>query len=651
MNTNQLHQSLRAYLNWLWSQVQTHAMSWKRLFTVTLVAAFVYIFMEWLFFVTMPSFMSVMNVGHKLQVFLLSGWILAVACSTMIAAFVVIDLLAIATHLARITRLLGWAVPSIIVSALVLLLVDNFTYTIFKFGISTSTGIIRGVYGLLVILMAGYVYARMLKSFGVSDSSAGRLRKMNRWFYACIALLVFTTVLALVNLNFNNFPSAGQTVDPRPASMLPNIVLLGSDGMNADNLSAYGYYRATTPRLKELAQTSLVAENAFTNAGNTAGSVISIMTSKLPTQTRVLYPPDILTGYASFQHLPGILNNFGYQSVEFGVPYYVDAFNYNLQNGFDIINNRSIPTGKLASLGARLGFENEAYFLTRLTWRISDRLLHIFFIRDMENPFAIVTQPVPNINDQMKIDRALALFDRPAAPLFVHIHLLGTHGGYYSPARHVFSANEPQMTEWMTDFYDDTLLGFDGYLGEVIDRLKADGQFDNTILIIYTDHNKQFKVDERIPLIIHFPGGEHAGEITKNVQNLDIAPTILDYLGLSIPDWMEGESILNGGPTGQRLIFSTGTAKVKPNEQDVSFLDPALNKPPFYQFSYIDVVDCQKVYSLDLTSFAWSSETVRGYVNPCRNQDLLRVDQIRQAVYHQLAQDGFDISSLPEIQK
>ncbi len=333
------------------------------------------------------------------------------------------------------------------------------------------------------------------------------------------------------------------------------------------------------------------------------------------------------------------------------MPYYIDAFNYNLQNSFDIVNNRTIPTGKLASLGARLGYENEAYFLTRLTWRISDRLLHIFFIRDMENPFAIVTQPVPNINDQMKIDQALALFDRPAAPLFVHIHLLGTHGGYYSPARRLFSANEPQMTEWMTDFYDDTLLGFDGYIGEVIDRLKAEGQFDNTILIIYTDHNQEFKVDGRIPLIIHFPGGEQSGEITKNVQNLDIAPTILDYLGLSIPDWMEGESLLNGGPTGQRLIFSTSTTKVKPNEQDVSFLDPALNKPPFYQFSYIDVVDCQKIYSLDLTRFAWSSETVRSYVDPCPSQDLLSVGQVRQAVYQRLAQDGFDISSLPEIQK
>jgi hypothetical protein len=613
------------------------------------MAAFIYIFMEWLFFVTMPSFMSVMDLANKVEVFLLSGWIFALACMVMIVAFIVIDFLALAFHLSYITSYWGWAIPSIIVSALVLLMADNFTYTIFKFGIITSSGIVRGIYALLFVMLTAYVYLRMLKNFGDSESEKGQVRRTNRWFYACLALLAVTTVLALVNVDFNNLLSAGPTTYGRTASKLPNIILLGSDGVNADDLSAYGYYRPTTPRLAQLAQTSLVAENAFTNAGNTAGSVISIMTSKLPTQTRVLYPPDILTGLNSFQHLPGILNNLGYETVEFGAPYYIDSFTYNLQNGFDIANGRTLSTGKLASTGARIGFENEAYFLARLTWRISDRILHIFFIRQMENPYAIVTQPVPNFDDQTKIDQALALFDQPDAPIFVHIHLLGTHGGYYSPAKRVFSANEPQISEWMTDFYDDTLLGFDGYVGEVIDRLKADGQFDNTILIIYTDHNKEFKVDGRIPLIIHFPGGEQAGEITKNVQNLDITPTILDYLGISIPRWMGGESLLNGGPFDQRLIFSTGTRKIKPNEEDISFLDPALSKPPFYQFSFINVVDCQMTYSLDLTSFTWSTELVRGYVDPCKPQELLSMDQIKQAVYQRLSQDGFDISSLPKL--
>jgi hypothetical protein len=580
-------------------------------------------------------------------IFVLSGWMFTSACLVGIAAFIVIDLLALIIHLPNLTRYWGFVIPSIITSALILLLVDNFTYTIFKFGISNSTGVGRGIYALLFVAVNIYVYIRLVHISTFTEAQTSRWQKNSNWFYVSMGILVITTGLALVNLKYKNTLAAADLTGTQPASTLPNIILLGSDGLNADNLSVYGYYRDTTPRLKELAQTSLVAENAFTNAANTAGSVLSIMTSKLPTETRVLYPPDILTGSYSFQHLPGILNNLGYRTVEFGVPFYIDAYNFNLQNGFDTVNNRSQNIGKLTDISRELGLENEAYFLSRLASRISDRVLHIFFIREMQNPYNLVTQPVPDLDDQTKIKQAMELFDQWQEPLFIHIHLLGTHGGYYSPRERVFSANESQIAPWLTDFYDDTLLGFDEYVGQVVDQLKAIGQYDNTILIIYTDHNKEFKADKRIPLIIHFPGGEQAGEITTNVQNMDIAPTILDYLGIAQPNWMDGESLLHGGPAEQRLIFSTGTTKIKPNEYDISFIDPDLYKPPFYQFSYINVVDCQRVYSLDLTTYKWSTEVVHGYVNPCNAQELLSFEAIRQAVYTRLASDGFDISSLP----
>jgi glucan phosphoethanolaminetransferase (alkaline phosphatase superfamily) len=646
---DRIHERFGTYLNWLRGEIKTRALFWKRLFTITTCVAFLYIFMEWLFFVTMPSFMSLMSLFKKGEIFLISGWIFAVFCLLILAAFILIDLLAIIGRLSGLTRYLGLAIPSIILSALALLLIDNFTYTIFKFGISTATGIFRGVYALLFVALTGYIYFRIMKIFRSRQAQASQSKKMNTWFYASLAMLVITTGLTLSNLKYNNLFQDDKPTATQAASSLPNIILLGSDGLNAENLSVYGYHRDTTPRLKELAQSSLVAENAFTNAANTAGSVISIMTSKLPTQTRVLYPPDILTGLNSFQHMPGILNNLGYETVELGVPFYIDANIYNLQDGFDIVNNRTVNMGEIGAIGQRIGFESETYFLTRLTWRISDRILHIFFIREMQNPFDIVTQPVPEINDQTKINQALALFDQYPAPIFIHIHLLGTHGGYYSPSRRFYSAGEAQIAPWMTDFYDDTLRDFDSYVGEFIDRLKAKGQYDNTLLIIYTDHNKEFKVDERIPLIMHFPGGKDAGEITMNVQNMDIAPTVLDYLGIAQPVWMDGESLLDGGPTEPRLIFSTGTTKYKPNEQDINTLDPTQNKPPFFQFSFINILDCQKMVSFDLTTYEWTSINVSGYVDPCKPQDLLSADQIKQAVYQRLDQDGFDISSLPKI--
>jgi hypothetical protein len=597
--------------------------------------------------VTRPSFMSRMSFSKKVEIFLLSGLGFSFFCLGVIAAFIIIDFIALVTHITRITRYLGMLIPTIIMSALVLLLIDNFTYTVFTFGISTSTGLARGAYGLLCMLLSIYIYFQMLNFFGLRGKSSSKEQTLHRLLFVSVVILVITFGLALAKMDFSKILPTQTAAETQHVERLPNILLLGSDGLNAVNLSAYGYYRDTTPRLVELAQSSLVAENAFTNAGNTAGSVISIMTSKLPTQTRVLYPPDILTGINSFQHLPGILKSLGYKTVEYGVPYYIDAYNFNFQDGFDIVNNRTINVGMLGELGRKLGHDNEVYFLSRLTWRISDRILHIFFIREMQNPFDIVTQPAPSISDQDKIDQLLYQLDKSDTPVFIHAHLLGTHGGIYSPLIRVFSIGESQAQPWMRDFYADTILGFDSYVGEVVDHLKANGQFDNTILIIYTDHNKMFKVNERIPLIIHFPGGERAGRITKNVENLDIAPTILDYLGLPKPEWMGGESILTTNLSDQRLIFSAGTINVKLNEQNVVLLDPVQNQPPFYQFNYLNVIGCQKWYSFDLTTFIWLSGDVFGYVAPCNSKDLLSADEIKQAVYQRLVLDGFAISSLP----
>ena len=147
----------------------------------------------------------------------------------------------------------------------------------------------------------------MLTVFGLKKKAEAQERPASWLFYISLGLVAISIGLALVRINYTKIDQTDATAEVQPADNLPNIILLGSDGLNADNMSVYGYDKDTTPRLRELAQTSLVAENAFTNAGNTAGSVVSILSGKLPTQTRVLYPPDILTDLAAFQHLPGIL--------------------------------------------------------------------------------------------------------------------------------------------------------------------------------------------------------------------------------------------------------------------------------------------------------------------------------------------------------
>jgi phosphoglycerol transferase MdoB-like AlkP superfamily enzyme len=225
--------------------------------------------------------------------------------------------------------------------------------------------------------------------------------------------------------------------------------------------------------------------------------------------------------------------------------------------------------------------------------------------------------------------------------------LMGTHGEVFEPPVQVFSKGEEQTEPWMEDFYADTILAYDGYVGKVIDQLKTRGQFDSTILIINTDHNQKWRANERIPLIIHFPDDEYAGRISQNVQNMDIAPTILDYLGLPKPDWMSGESLLDGDLNSQRLIFSMGTSDSNEYGNDWFRLNSKGNNPLAYHLGYVNIIECQKWYTYDLKTFTWSSGDIAGYSHPCNESSLLSFDEIKEAMVNRLSMDGFDISSLP----
>ena len=92
-------------------------------------------------------------------------------------------------------------------------------------------------------------------------------------------------------------------------------------------------------------------------------------------------------------------------------------------------------------------------------------------------------------------------------------------------------------------------------MGELLDFLKESGLDENTVVIYTSDQgfylgehgwfDKRFMYEEsfRTPLLIRYPKEIKAGTvIDKLVQNLDYAPTILDYAGVKAPEEMQGES-------------------------------------------------------------------------------------------------------------
>ena len=107
----------------------------------------------------------------------------------------------------------------------------------------------------------------------------------------------------------------------------------------------------------------------------------------------------------------------------------------------------------------------------------------------------------------------------------------------------------------MPDFYDDAVLEFDGYFAEVIGHLKRTGKLERTLIVLGSDHGIFRETDTRLPLIIRLPAAPLRGKVSANAQTIDIAPTMLDLLGVEKPSWMTGASLLSRSTDPARPIF------------------------------------------------------------------------------------------------
>ena len=613
--------------------------TWVKSILITILITDLYTLMEWVFFATKPSFMSAMSIIQKLQTLILTSFILT------IPAILTVTLMWLGNRVLRIFirsnfKSLGTIPSAVIAASLGLILIDNFTYTVFGLGIVSTSGIFRSIYAVLFLALFTASFRTIYKY--IRSSNMPSLQSV----YFVLIFLTLSTITFITQIP--NSQILNRLDIRQKPSELPNIILLGLDGVNAENMSVYGYERDTTPNIKSLAQDALIAENAFSNSGNTGGSLTSILTGKLPTETRVIYPPDILTGEDAYQHLPGILKQAGYYTVQVTMPNFGDAYDRNIKEGFDVANFRTESMSPLAARFERVGGSG-FYFSALIVQRITERLKHAFFIKQMDNPFETVTEPTKQITEKQRFETMLSYLNNEDVPTFIHVHMLGTHGPIFAPQKNVFSQGEEQNQSWMVDFYDDAILDADKYVGDLFNFLSETGTLNNTIIIIYSDHGMLWDPRNRVPLIMWFPNNEYSGKIRGNVQLIDIAPTILDYLKIQQPSWMHGQSVLTSNfPSNREVISASTSADVVTNGKDGWTVDTNKISPPFYQLGTVDLIICNKWYSLNLRKPSITYGKVIGSTAVCDENEIISPGEAKERILQNLKDDGYDISSFPK---
>jgi len=336
---------------------------------------------------------------------------------------------------------------------------------------------------------------------------------------------------------------AAPTVSGAASRRRPNVVLYIIDGAAADQMSVYGYNRRTTPHLERLASEGAVFERAYSNSSWTKISVPSFMTS-LHSSVIGPYktPSDRIPSNAVT--MAERMHGAGYQTAVFVSNPHCGTMS-GLERGVDVMREAGVKPNSRSSEELQADF-----WRWREDYPGGPYWVH-FQTTDVHIPW---TQSAP----------FAGLFVDPGQQRTYAEWLkkIGQAAGRF-PDRFKEAGVDPSRFYYLArGLYDETMAHQDDQIGRFAQRLKEDGEWENTLFIVAADHSSAaaglMPTDplpaspdsplvashvSHIPMIFIWPGKIRPGQrFTQAVSMIDLLPTILDLAGLAGPEPTQGRS-------------------------------------------------------------------------------------------------------------
>ena len=282
----------------------------------------------------------------------------------------------------------------------------------------------------------------------------------------------------------------------------PNVVVLIADDVSWNDLGCYGSKVAKTPNIDKLASDGMQFNNAILTTSSCSPSRISIMTGRYPHNTgaaELHSEPTI-----EFASIASKLKENGYYTGQAGKWHMGEL----LKKGYNKIYE-----------GKQNGDGGEDLWIPSLKERDKNKPFFFWFASyDAHRPWG-PNEFTNTINpDNVKVPITLINDD----------------------------STRLDMAKYFVE-----IKRFDFYVGKVVEELKAQNVYDNTVIIIMADNGRPFPRDKtrlydsgmKTPLIIHWPEHIKKSSITNSlVSSVDIAPTILDVCHVAAPETFQGKS-------------------------------------------------------------------------------------------------------------
>lgn len=304
----------------------------------------------------------------------------------------------------------------------------------------------------------------------------------------------------------------------------PNILWITCEDMSP-HLGSFGEKVAKTPNLDQLAKEGVRYTNVFSTAGVCAPSRNAIITGMYQTSTGGMHmrtSPLV----ATFTAIPA------YSAM---IPENAHCFpEYLREKGYYCTNN-----------------DKQDYQFTPPTtvWDENSKKADWRGRKDKNQPFFSV------IN--LMITHESQVFMRDKEPLLVKPEDVEVPS--YYPDNQIIRTD---IARFLTN-----VQTMDKQVGEIIQKLKDDGLYDNTIIFFYSDHGDGLPFVKRelydrglkVPMIIRFPNAEKSGTVDSQlISFVDLAPTILSLANIPVPKHIEGQAFLGNqkAETPRKYIYA-----------------------------------------------------------------------------------------------
>lgn len=361
-----------------------------------------------------------------------------------------------------------------------------------------------------------------------------------------------------------------------------NILYIDIDSLRPDHLGCYGYHRPTSPNIDRLAREGVAFTRCYTPDAPCLPSRTAMTTGRFGIRTGVVNhggeasQPRIRgedRGFTCGLTNPNWASRFqvaGYQAVAFS-PFAQRHGAWHWYAGFMEIHNTggggmetadAISPQVIDWFSRRDAAEEKPFFMWVNFW---DPHTPYRTPLGFGNPFE--NDPLPAWYDE-SVRSAHWNKAGPHSPQEVNDFVPEPGWLYGNPeiARRFPAYLVRQPTEIasmgdarrMFDNYDTGVAFADMHVGQIIEELKARDLYENTAIIISSDHGENLgelwvygdhqtgdHVTHRVPMVVRWPGvtDSRAGQLDNRLMySIDLAATSLEWAGLKVPQEWDGES-------------------------------------------------------------------------------------------------------------